>query len=79
VRRVGCDQEGVTVGRGLRDDLRAHDRIGARLGIDKNLLTQPRRQTIGDNPHQRIDRAAGIERHDDADGLAGPGLLRPGP
>jgi len=41
------------------------------LGSTSHLLTEPRRQAVGDHPHQGIDRAAGIERNDDAIGLVG--------
>ena len=77
VRRVGGDQEGVAVGRRLRDDLRADDGVGAGLRIDQHLLAELRRQRIGDHPHQGIDRAARIERHDDAHRLGRPSRLRP--
>ena len=77
VRRVGGDQEGVAVGRRLGDDLRADDGVGAGLGIDHHLLAEPRRQRIGDHPHHGVDRAARIERHDDAHRLGRPGRLGP--
>ena len=48
------------------------------FGSTSTCWPQPRRQPIGDDAHQGIDRTAGIERHDDADGLGRPGRLGTG-
>jgi hypothetical protein len=73
---AGVDQQRVAVGRCLGDVVRADHRVGAGAILDHDALTPARRQALADLARQRVDRAAGRERHDDVDRMIGIGGAR---
>ena len=62
------------------DDLAADDASGARAIVDDELLAERSSQPRAQQARERIDSAAGRERHDEAHGFRGPvaGLRRKG-
>ena len=65
--RVRHQQQRVAVGRALGDRVGADDRAGAGAVVDDHVLPQRLLQPLCDDAAEDIGRAAGCERHDDAD------------
>ena len=57
----------VAVGLGLHQRLQADGAVGAAAVLDVDLLAEPVRQVLGDQPGDEIGAAAGRERHDHLD------------
>ena len=76
-RRIGRDQQGVTVGCGSGDVFGAHlTGAAARLVFDHDLLAPALRQPLAESARDHVGDAAGREWHDDTNRLAGIGLRR---
>ena len=71
------DEQRVAVGRRRRDGLGADGGAATRPVLDDDVLADPVLQVLGDDAGERVDRAAGEERHDQLDGLCRI-VLRPG-
>ena len=71
----GRQQEGVAVGRGLRDRVGA-DRSGRAAGpvLDDEVLAQRLVELLHQDAGDAVDRSAGRERHHDGDRARGIGL-----
>ena len=74
--RDGGDQQGVAVGRGLGHDGGADRAAAARPVVDHGGLAPVVVHALRDQPRDRVGGAAGDERHDQVDLLAGIGLRR---
>ena len=73
--RGGMDQDRVAVGLRLRDHRRADRAAGAAAVVDDDRLAERGGERIGDDAPEDVDRRAGAERDDRADGSGRP-LLR---
>jgi hypothetical protein len=74
-REVGrCQQQRVTVRRGLLHGLRADEARRARPVVDDDRLAEELRQLVGNHAPDEIRGPAGRERNDQAYGLRGIGL-----
>ncbi|MNV50704.1 hypothetical protein D3C71_1427260 [compost metagenome] len=79
VRQAGdgarhAEAERIAVRRGSHGGVHAYGAAGARLVFDHDGLAQPLAQRWSQQPRQVVHRAARRIRHDQPDGLAGPGL-----
>jgi hypothetical protein len=63
---IGVDENGVTVGRGMRGFLGANIAAGADNILDKELLTEMLREPFRQQPGKDIARSAGTKSDDDA-------------
>jgi len=72
-RRI--DVERVAIGRCTGNVGGTDHARRARAVVDDDVLLELRAQLLGQKAADRIDRPAGSVRHDQRDGLAGPGLL----
>jgi hypothetical protein len=75
-RRVGTDQQGVTVRRCAQHDLGSELRVRARPVVDDDLLTPALGETLAEQPGDDIGDAAGGIWHHDAHRLGRIGLRR---
>jgi hypothetical protein len=71
-----ADAEGVAVGRGIGDGLRADNATGAGAVVDDDRLAQRRFDVTRGQPRDEVGVAAGGIRHDEGDGPARPRVLR---
>ena len=72
------DEQRMAVGLGLRREIGADVAAGAGLLLDDDRLAPFRLQLVGGDARQHVVDAAGRERHDELDGLAGKAALRAG-
>jgi hypothetical protein len=72
--RVGGKEDRVAVGRGSRHFVRADSAGGTGTILDQELLAERLRQPVRHQTCSDVRRAAGRERHDEADRLRRPGL-----
>ena len=77
MRAGGRQQQRVAVGRRLGREVGADGAAGARLVVDDQRRAQLLAHLLRQGAREEVGGAAGRERHDQADRLAGPGLLRP--
>jgi len=73
---AGVEQDGVSVGIGLRHVFGAEVVAGARPVLDEHLLAPHRRELVGKYARDGIRRTSGGDRHDDAHGFARVAGLR---
>ena len=76
-RAGGGEKQRVAVGIGFGDVAAAERAVGAGLVVDKDTLAEESGHLVGDDAADEIRRAAGRERHHDADRPAGK-ILRLG-
>ena len=74
MRGGGGEQQRVAVGRRLGDCVGTHVAAGAASVLHEGAA-QRGAHLLREQPRQDVGRAAGRERHDDADGLGGPDVL----
>src|SRR6266446_3979674 len=74
VRRDPRHDQRVSVGSGLRHELRADHAAGPGAVLDDEILLEAFTEPLPHEPPQRIRGAARSKRHDDAHRLCGPGL-----
>ena len=71
---AGCaDNEGVSIGLGLRDEIGGDVAARARLVLDDELLAVFFRKFLRNQTSENIGGSAGGERHDELDRAVRPG------